>query len=569
MENKKFFVIEFTILMVLILGIVDTDAASNSTSSTGPTNMVVDFDSTTFESNLRAGDSGIMNLVVRNTGGKLADNVQLALSSSASVHVDKNFYIGRVDVGMSKTIPVIVRVESTAKTGLTAIQVQIRYDGFTADGASDDNALTTWEIPFRIYGNPAFQITPSKTTYSKDNVDELELEGVALDSLKDLEVTLSSSCATVIGSSRKYIGAISSNQTFKLTYSIKPTASGACIASLHLSYTDDSGNRDSDNISLGLNVEEAGVDFKVVNVSYAPTGPGETANVKIRLKNVGNANADDTTLSLSLTSPFAPVDSQEKYVGEVNGGQTIDIEFNLAIGWDATTQAYSIPLTITYKVGGTSYTAEKSIGIDVSGKIILQLINVRSSGGSVSIDVANIGTRTADGVKATLITGEVSASDAQGGVAPQLRGSTGQGNISGARSGGGNRSFGGNFTQAAQSTQYLVSYKSDIKPSKQTTFTFTTSASGPAVLTLEYTGLNNQRITQTERITLGASSSSRNLAGTVSRSGGTSITTLAVYGLVVVVVTFVAYKFYKRRKTRIAEATVKTKTPESTVKGSK
>jgi hypothetical protein len=315
---------------------------------------------------------------------------------------------------------------------------------------------------------------------------------------------------------------------------------------------------------MGLNVEAAGVDFKVVNISYAPTGPGEIVNVKMTLENVGSASADDTTASLTLTDPFAPGDSQEKYIGKVDGGETVDLAFNIAVGWDAVTpQTYNIPMTITYKVGGTSYTVDKDIGLDVSGKIVLQIISVSSRSGSVLVDVANIGTTTANGVKGTLVVGGggAASTDASGAASGLRRNATqGGGGFAG------NRTGFGNFTQS-QSGQTLIAYKSDIKPSKDTTFTFSTSATGPATLTLEYTGVNNQRVTQTERITL--SGSSGTVSGTTgfangSRGGGLSITTLALYAVAVLVVAFVAYKLYKRRKNKAMEAAfLKAKTQEA------
>lgn len=295
-------------------------------------------------------------------------------------------------------------MEQEADTGLTGIQVLIYYDGYDADGDRTNDKLTTWEIPVVIYGEPLFQITPSETTYFKDNVGELYLEGLTKTSLKDLEIVLSSNCVTVIGSSKRYIGDVKANQEFNITYDIKPSATGACTASIKLYYTDESGSRVSDNVSLGLIIEEAGVDFKIVNISYEPTGPGKKVPLKISVKNMGKTDAEDTTLSLSLSDPFTTADTTEKYVGRVAAGETVDAEFNLAVSWDAETKVYSTPpLDIEYKVGGTSYTVEKDIGIDVGGQVILEVINVESSRGSLQVDVANVGTRTAESVRATLI----------------------------------------------------------------------------------------------------------------------------------------------------------------------
>ncbi|MEA3254672.1 MAG: hypothetical protein U9Q22_02435, partial [Candidatus Altiarchaeota archaeon] len=497
-------------------------------------------DSTSIDSNLRKGDSGILNLVIQNTGGRRAEDVEVWLPDTTQIHVNKRFYIGRMEAGQSKTLPITVSVDSEALTGLRAIPVKISYDGFDSQGDRENNLLTTWEIPVRVYSDPLFQITPLKTTYFKDNLDELMFKGLTKDSVKDLEATLSSSCATIIGSSRKFVGDVKANQNFDIAYEIKPSSSGACTASLTMSYTDEAGTRVSDDITIGLNIEDAPVDFKVINISYNPTGPGETVTLKIGLRNVGKSDSTDTTVGLSLSEPFAPVDTPEKYIGKVLGGQGVDVEFKVAVGWDAETKTYTIPLVVDYKVGGTVYSIRKDIGMDVGGKIILEIIKVESSRGMVRVEVANIGTRTADGVKATLVTqGEIWGKTPDDARAKKSNTS--------ARDGLRQR----NISQTKEAQQ-LVSYKSDIKPNKQTTFTFNTQAAGQAMLSLEYTGLGNKRVKQNERITIRGS----DVAGGVSisskmkRGGGTSITTYALYTLVVLILVFVAYKVYSRRKSK-------------------
>ncbi|VVB53595.1 Uncharacterised protein [uncultured archaeon] len=557
-QNHRYYgktlLIALTIIGLLSITANAATVGSTSTASstnTAATNMVVDFTTTSVDSNLRPGDGGILNLVIKNTGGQSADNVQVLLSSTATVTTDKTYYIGGMDPGDSKAMPVIFTINPTAKTGLTAIQVLITYNGYKSDGSKDNNAFTTWEIPLNILGNPLFQINPTKTTYYRDTLDNLVLEGTTKDAVKDLTVTLSSSCATIMGSSSKYVGDVASNQKFTLTYPIKPSTSGACTTSIRLSYTDASGSKASDNASIGLNIEDAGVDFKVVSISTTPTGPGEETEMKISLKNVGSANADDVTLNLDLTDPFSPVTTTESYFQNVPSQGTVDANFKVAVGWSASTTSYTIPLIITYKVGGTTYNVTKDIGLDVAGRIVLEVMAVRSSSGSISIDVANIGTREADGIKATLIVSGVSndTSGFQGGRFQRNQtGSPDQGAQVQNGSDNQNAGFRRNITGSQlQTDQRIISYKSDIKPSKQTTFTFSTTATGPATLELEYTGLNNQRVTQTERITLGSSGGSTfsGLRGNLN-GGGTSMTTYAAIAIVLAL----AYLGYRKLKAK-------------------
>ncbi len=530
MENKK--IMYFGFIMICL-------ATALACGAQTPTNLVLDYDLIHIDSSLRAGDSGILHFVIRNEGEQNAEKVSVWVQGGEDIHVSKRFYLGSMLPDETATISTRLDVTEDASTGLYVLPLHVMYTGYDSEGRKEEYQERIYEIPFIVYGDPLFQVTPLKTTYFKDNLAELKLEGLTMDHVNDLEATLSSSCTNIIGSSRKYVGDVYANQKFNLTYTLKPSSSGACVVFVCLSYTDESGNRVSDNVSIGLNIEETGIDFKIVDINYKPTGPGETVAIKIGLKNVGQADAEDTTLSLSLSDPFTPADTSEKYVGTLTGGQNVDVEFNLAVGWDAETKVYSIPLNISYNVGGTSYSTKKNIGIDISGKIILEVINVESSKGSLRIEVANLGTRAAEGVKATLLT-DIKTPALTPSAAGQMTDKRKTGDF--------NRTSdlsGGLMNQSGQ-TQYLVSYKSDIKPSKQTTFTFDTVLSGPATLILEYAGLNNERITQTEKITVQGIDKTA-FSSDMKRSG-TSLFQYMLYSIFVLILIYVAYKLYLRRR---------------------
>jgi len=534
------------------------------------TNLILDYDLIYIDSNLRAGDAGILRFVINNEGDQKAEKVIVWVPDVEDIYVSKRSYLGTLLSDETATISTRLDVAEDASTGLHILPVHVMYTGYDSDGRKEEFQERIYEIPFIIYGDPLFQITPSKTTYFKDDLDELNLEVLTMDSVKDLEATLSSSCVTTIGSSRKYVGDVDADQKFNITYQIKPTSTGACGISLKLSYIDESGSKVSDNVSIGLIVEEAGVDFRIVDISYEPTGPGQTVTLKLSVKNMGETYAEDTALSLSLTDPFTTADTAEKYIGRVAAGETVDAEFNLAVSWDAELKVYSIPLVVNYKVGGTSYSVEKDVGVDVGGQVILEIIKVESSRGSLQVDVANVGTRTAESVKATLIVGEgarfvssTSSVDAtsqrgQGGglnLLPGMgrvrsTGSTGSGNT---RATGSTNQMSGAGEEAmnrSSQPQTYITYKSDIKPTKQTTFTFDASISGQAALILEYNGANNQRVTQREQITVGGMSGLTGLTTSNASRGGTGITTYLIYGVGVLVIVFVAKKAHGKWKSK-------------------
>ena len=527
--------------------------------STSPSNMVVDFEATSVASALHPGDSGILNLVVKNSGGYRAENVKILITNPNILDGEKRFNVGTIDSGSSKTFTVPLKVKPAAKAGVNSLVVTLDYDGYDSDGSRQNDRQSRWEIPVTIRGSPNFEVSLTKTTYFKDTLDTLSLTGMIRGSVKDLTATLSSTCMTFIGSSRKYVGALNANQEFNISYEMKPTATGACQSNLTLSYKDESGSSSSDSLTLGVNIEGAGVDFKVVNVSYGETGPGEKVSIFVELKNVGKAAAGDSTLSLSLSSPFVPVDTSERYIGSVSGGESVETTFNVAVGWDAQIQPYSIPLQVSYKVGGTSYNVTKDIGVDVAGKIILEVINVDTSRG-LQIDIANIGTRTAEGVKAILTPAnggnftqrnmtQIQQAGGSTGARPQQAGNPMR-MLAGGRAGGaGGRASSTSGTGAAATAVggQLIEYKSNIKPTAQTTFTFDSAPQGDAILTLEYTGPNNERVTQMERLSLGGAGSAArtNAATSFNGTAGSSSTNHYYIGGAVILLAF--WVVYRRR----------------------
>ncbi|MFH1835348.1 MAG: hypothetical protein ABH851_04065 [Methanobacteriota archaeon] len=83
----------------------------------------------------------------------------------------------------------------------------------------------------------------------------------------------------------------------------------------------------------------------------------------------------------------------------------------------------------------------------------------------------------------------------------------------------------------------LIEYKSNIKPTAQTTFTFDSAPQGDAILTLEYTGPNNERVTQRELLSLGGAGSAvrTNAATSLNRTVGSNSTNYYYIGGAVVI----------------------------------
>ena len=539
----------------IIVGLFFAMAVSLDAQATAPTNIIVDFDESSFDSTLRPGDSGIMNLVVKNTGGYRAEGVEVHMPSTGTLNIDKRFFIGRLEAGASRSLPVVVRVRQSSQTGLSAVNVRIDYDGFRQDGTRHNNMQTTWDIPIRIVSNPIFQIKPEKVSFYNDNIESMGFSGTLMYPVKDLEATLSSSCFTVMGSSRLYLGNLQAKERFGMQYLIKPTSEGACTANLRLEYLDESGSPAFSNMTFGINIESSGVDIRVMDISHGPTGPGETVTVKVELKNFGRAAADDASATLKLYGPFVPIKTSEKHLGAIGPGQTAVCEFELALTWEAQLQAYSIPMTIEYKIGGSSYIIERDLGVDITGSVVLEVINVEQKSGTVRVDVANMGTRTAESVKATLMTqagnrtAAVAQNQAQARTDRAQRASQNPVSmITGAMTTNNARNTESSIQMPiAFEAQQLVDYKPDIKATRQTTFTFSTQATGPMTMLIEYAGPNNERVTQTERFTVGSEAGTTAFTRTKAQTTSSGYADYLNYAALAFAI-YVGYRLYKKRR---------------------
>ncbi|MBM3309771.1 MAG: hypothetical protein FJY77_05885, partial [Candidatus Altiarchaeales archaeon] len=93
------------------------------------TNLVLDYDSTGVDANLKPGDSGILTVVIENTGGYDAEAVQVWIPDTADVHVSRRWDIGNIEAGDTKTVTAAVNVDEDAKVGLHTLQARITYDG--------------------------------------------------------------------------------------------------------------------------------------------------------------------------------------------------------------------------------------------------------------------------------------------------------------------------------------------------------------------------------------------------------------------------------------------------------
>lgn len=490
---------EVLIYTVLILIIGLTFGLNASAQGSSPTSLVVNYDLTKTDKDLKPGDSGTLIIIIQNTGGLPAKDVEASiLYPPQGISASVKSGLGTINPGASVTVKTGVIVSDTVKPGTYMLSLKLDYTSESYDFTGklkEEDAGSEWQIPLSIYGDANFQISVEKTDFYKDIASGLIIKGVAKGEVRNLDARLTGGCVTIIGSEKKYLGNLAANQNFILNYTIKPNTVGACSIDVSVNYIDNSGKSVSEAVRIGLSIMEPDIDLKILNVDFGTPSPGDVIDLKIKIKNVGMVFAESVTASLYLNSPFVPVQTSELYIGAIGANEEKEILFKISVNPDAEIKAYQIPLLINYKIGGVEYNDNKSLGIDIAGDVNLEVINVEIVRDKLRIDVANTGTRTANAVKATLAAGNLSK----------------------------------------------ISYKDKLTPNKQTTFTFDVPKGKTGKLILEYTGAGNKRTSVSEDIPIPSANGLQDSTNPASTGFP-----LWAAGAIVVILAVVIYKFRKQ-----------------------
>ncbi|MFH1125938.1 MAG: hypothetical protein V1703_02330 [Candidatus Altiarchaeota archaeon] len=367
-------------------------------SATTATNLVLDYTTTGVDADLKPGDSGILTVVVVNSGGYAAENVQVWIPDTQDVHAAKRWYIGNIEPGSSKTVTTAANVDDDARVGLHTLQARLTYNGRNSDGDAESNQMVSWDIPLRVYGKASFQFSVKEASYAEDMENTLTVNVKSKVNAREVASKLSSNCASIVGSDKQYLGDMAAQGENPVTYYIKPTQVGICTLTLSLDYSDASGNEATENTSIGINVERSSIDLKIVDIYDGDLAIGGVSGVTLEIKNLGNNPASDVTVTLNLSSPFTPVKSSQKYIGSIKSDETKNGSFAISVDSSAKKKSYSIPVTLEYyDQAGNKQTTSVNIGLSVGGNADIRVsldekeTLMAGSAGKVTIGVVNRG----------------------------------------------------------------------------------------------------------------------------------------------------------------------------------
>jgi len=157
--------------------------------------------------------------------------------------------------------------------------------------------------------------------------------------------------------------------------------------------------------------------FVISDVETVPERiqPGDEVEIRMVISNEGTGHATQTELSLEPiadtatgTSIIVPLLSGGvSYLGRIDPGAVSTAVFRMKVENDAEYKTYKSTLTIGYKdENGEPGTVTYDIGIPVNGRPLLDILNTELDAGEFKVELTNLGTADAKGIKIALLQGE-------------------------------------------------------------------------------------------------------------------------------------------------------------------
>lgn len=308
----------------------------------------------TTPSQIGAGESGTMDITLKNVGNTFASDLRLTIFSSDQIEFKQTSYnLGNIEAGSSKTISVPITVK-TSLSGTVAVRASLKYG---IEGGADRSEELS--VPVSIGGAVILRvsnITYSEAVPGKDMDLFLDIENAGRGNAANVKAELTLTglpFVPVEGDVIEYIQSIAAGSSrviqFKLQIS-KDSDIKAYAIPVSLVYEDSSGKVFNATRSIGVKL--SGKTDLVVLVDRRPT-TGPAAKASIAIANRGNMPAE--FLTAYIDSPYG---SKTSYVGKIDPDDynTIDVEQDLRSG----PQKYEMTVRVTYKDSYSNDLEEKT-----------------------------------------------------------------------------------------------------------------------------------------------------------------------------------------------------------------
>ncbi len=385
-------VLMFCVLIVnMNVQAIDVQAQSQITSAS-PSQISIDFKNIQI-SKIYPNSSGTLSFIVTNLGGLPAEEIEISIPSSQNFHIGDTTKIGTLNPGTRRSIQTTIKA-SNIVPGIYTITVIMSYkkQKQTSDGIDRISVDENFYISVNVYVPPTTELAVKNKELFLNKEQELNLELTPKTNLKDTGVELISDCLQVVGNSKIYPGNLQAHEGKKLKFNVIPIKK-ECNSKINLTYK--AGDYETETLNFGLKVSEIFVDF-LTETERKEISPGDGLNLTITAKNLGNVKLNNVKFSLNLPEQF--VVTNEIFFEEILPNEEKSLNFRTYVKSDAETKPYKGNLAVVYEISGNKYTINKDIGISVEGKILLVITNYEIKGDKVNVEIANLGTRTANSI---------------------------------------------------------------------------------------------------------------------------------------------------------------------------
>ncbi len=375
-----------------------------------PTSLSVDYTSTATDKDMEPGDSGILLIVIQNSGGLDAKSVTASIFDSNYIESEVHQkYIGNINPSSTVTLATKIKVSTSAPQGSHILRLTLNYDAYYYNIASTlvkESLSTSWDIPVSVGGKPSFAIenlqgiNAGKGDSFRMSFNLKNEKNTAYDASVSLSgasstTTASSYDITVLGSNVKYIGDIGPESSAKVefdAYVSDGAESGAYLLPLTVTYEDQNHVENQERYFIGVYVStRADEVLDITNIDCSPSSPGSNADLTLSVKNVGEDTVEGITVDLDLSSPLIALQSDKAYISSLEGMEEKDVSFRISISSDANIKTYTVPVNLIYTDMDGAHTIRRNIGVQVYAEPDISVGIDRIAPGEITIRLVNLG----------------------------------------------------------------------------------------------------------------------------------------------------------------------------------
>lgn len=300
---------------------------------------------------IQPGGQSEFDLTTLNAGTDTADKVSITVldSNSFTVYGSPILYAGTLAANKSSTSEIILQTASNLSAGLTSIPIMLNYT--TASGT---NVSENVSVPVSfIEGSPtivaSIQSALPQQLYAGGNQTlTIDIQNTGYSEAKNITMNFLSTSAIKVGSSDStlFIGSLPEG-TSTTAQVLITAANNANMSSYSLPVEVTYKNTANQNFSVVQNIpiklQNSSI-FSVTAVNSTPLQPGGSYQaVSLTIKNTGNEEADQVSLSLQTVYPLSPVDTNF-YINKLMPGQSTTATFYVDVDSNGAPGTYPVTL---------------------------------------------------------------------------------------------------------------------------------------------------------------------------------------------------------------------------------